>query len=163
MQLSPIITIPNPSASLPPRFMSSVSHELRTPLNGIIGLSEGLLSGSSGELGDSVRHQVQIIRTSGNRLLALINDIMDAAALRQGRLVVKQEAVNLNHLVQDVLDLTRPLVSKHVALMNNLSTDLWVRGDRDRIVQVLNNLLGNAAKFTSQGQIAVHGGVLPEG
>lgn len=75
------------------RFMSSVSHELRTPLNGIIGLSDGLLNDGCGVLAAEVRRQVQIIRTSGLRLLALINDIMDAAALRHSQLVLKQEIV----------------------------------------------------------------------
>jgi len=93
------------------RFMSSVSHELRTPLNGIIGISEGMLSGCCGIMPEQVRHQICIIRTSGARLLALINDVMDAAALRQNKLVLKQEVVVLRHVVEDVLDLTRSLIN----------------------------------------------------
>eukprot|EP00775_Hariotina_reticulata_P013644 gene13644-13767_t len=93
-------------------FMSSVSHELRTPLNGIIGISEGLLSGCCGILNQSVRRQIYIMRTSGARLLALINDVMDAAALRQHRLVLKQESMDLRQIVGDVTDLTRSLVSQ---------------------------------------------------
>jgi len=62
-----------------------------------------------------VRHQVCIIRTSGARLLALINDVMDAAALRQNKLVLKQETVMLQHVVADVFDLTRSLVSLSVS------------------------------------------------
>ena len=74
------------------------------------GISEGMLSGCVGVLPEAVRRQIYIIRTSGARLLALINDVMDAAALRQHRLVLKKERVPLKHLVDDMLDLTRPLV-----------------------------------------------------
>lgn len=84
------------------RFMSSVSHELRTPLNGIIGISEGMLSGCCGVLPEGVRRQIYIIRTSGARLLALINDVMDAAALRQNKLVLKSERVRAHMPVHHV-------------------------------------------------------------
>jgi len=77
------------------RFMSSISHEFRTPLNGIIGLSEALMSNLCGAVDDKVHHQLHIIRTSGLRLLALINDIMDAAALRRSQLFVKSEPVRV--------------------------------------------------------------------
>ncbi|KXZ46245.1 hypothetical protein GPECTOR_45g115 [Gonium pectorale] len=137
------------------RFMSSVSHELRTPLNGIIGISEGMLSGCCGVLPEGVRRQIYIIRTSGARLLALINDVMDAAALRQNKLVLKQEQVVLRHVVDDVLDLTRSLVDSEVQLVNLVPPRMLVVGDTGRIVQILNNLLGNAAKFTRRGQIRV--------
>ncbi|GFH12981.1 uncharacterized protein HaLaN_08775 [Haematococcus lacustris] len=123
------------------RFMSSVSHELRTPLNGIIGISEGMLSGCCGVLPEQTRRQIYIIRTSGARLLALINDVMDASALKQNKLVLKQEQIVLRHAVDDVLDLTRSLVDHE--------------GDTGRLMQVLNNLLGNAAKFTRRGFIKV--------
>jgi signal transduction histidine kinase len=69
-----------------------------------------MLSGCVGVLPEAVRRQLYIIRTSGARLLALINDVMDAAALRQHRLVLKKERVPLRPLVDDMLDLTRPLV-----------------------------------------------------
>lgn len=137
------------------RFMSSVSHELRTPLNGIIGISEGMLSGCCGVLAEQVRRQIYIIRTSGARLLALINDVMDAAALRQNKLILKQEQIVLRQLVEDVLDLTRSLVDSTVELRNTVPPNLMVLGDTGRIVQILNNLLGNAAKFTRQGYIKV--------
>lgn len=76
------------------------------------GVSEGLLSGCCGVLSEAVRRQIYIVRTSGARLLALINDVMDAAALRQHRLVLKPEQLDLRPLVGDVVDLTRSLVSE---------------------------------------------------
>lgn len=65
------------------RFMSSMSHELRTPLNGIIGLSDALLVGSCGEINDQALKTITTIKTSGARLLNLINDILDAASMRK--------------------------------------------------------------------------------
>lgn len=75
------------------------------------GISEGLLANCCGPLSESVRKQLFIVRTSGARLLALINDVMDAATLRQRRLVLKQERLQLRQVVGDVVDLTRSLVS----------------------------------------------------
>ncbi|MEW5298288.1 MAG: hypothetical protein WDW36_001429 [Sanguina aurantia] len=75
------------------RFMNSMSHELRTPLNGIIGISEGMLSGCCGVLHERVTHQIHIICTSGARLLSLIHDVMDAAVLHHKSLVLKQDPV----------------------------------------------------------------------
>ncbi|MEW5309073.1 MAG: hypothetical protein WDW38_000984 [Sanguina aurantia] len=121
------------------RFMNSMSHELRTPLNGIIGISEGMLSGCCGRA----------------RLLSLIHDVMDAAVLNHKSLVLKQDPVMLRPLVDDVLDLTRSLVDSSVDLRNNVPPGMVVAGDAGRIVQILNNLLGNAAKFTRRGHIRV--------
>ena len=92
------------------RFMSSMSHELRTPLNGIIGLSDGLLVGACGAISEAKMKTIATIRSSGARLLNLINDILDAASFRMGKLVVKHEQVNLSKVVEDVIDLCQPLV-----------------------------------------------------
>lgn len=78
------------------------------------GISEGLLANCCGVLSESVRKQLFIVRTSGARLLALINDVMDAATLRQHRLVLKQERLELRQVVGDVVDLTRSLVRSGV-------------------------------------------------
>lgn len=80
------------------------------------GISEGLLSGCCGVLPAVVRRQVYIVRTSGARLLALVNDVMDAAALSQDRLVLSFARVALRPLAGDVVDLTRSLVRMRAAL-----------------------------------------------
>jgi signal transduction histidine kinase len=100
------------------------------------GISEGLLSGCCGILNESVRRQIYIVRTSGARLLALINDVMDAAALRQHRLVLKQERMELRQLVGDVSDLTRSLVDNEVSLRNEVPEGMLVWADSGRIIQV---------------------------
>jgi signal transduction histidine kinase len=100
------------------------------------GISEGLLSGCCGILNESVRRQIYVVRTSGARLLALINDVMDAAALRQHRLVLKQERLELRQVVGDVSDLTRSLVDNDVSLRNEVPEGMLVWADSGRIIQV---------------------------
>lgn len=96
-------------------------HCLQTVITSTAGISEGLLANCCGVLSESVRKQLFIVRTSGARLLALINDVMDAATLRQHRLVLKQERFELRQVVGDVMDLTRSLVSR-ISLLGHLAT-----------------------------------------
>lgn len=119
------------------------------------GVSEGLLSGSCGQLSEAVRHQVYIMRASGARLLMLINNVMDATALRRTKAALNYERVDLWQVVANVADLTRSSVDADVALTNNVPRGLEVWADSGRVVQVLNNLLSNAAKFTHAGCIRV--------
>ncbi|KAG2487120.1 hypothetical protein HYH03_014233 [Edaphochlamys debaryana] len=140
-------------------FLSAMSHELRTPLNGIIGLSESLMAGACGQLPDKALKTVSTVKLSGKRLLQLINDILDAAKMKQGTLVIKHEKVDIKRLVTDVLDLSLPLVRKGVKLVNNVGNVPKIVGDNGRIVQILYNLVGNSAKFTRQGIISITAGV----
>ncbi|GAX76579.1 hypothetical protein CEUSTIGMA_g4025.t1 [Chlamydomonas eustigma] len=138
------------------RFMSSMSHELRTPLNGIIGLSEGILVGSCGNVPETAKKTIATIKTSGSRLLNLINDILDAASFRMGKLLVKHEKVNLFKAAEDVRDLCQPLAKRNVRIVNEIREGLpLVKGDTGRIIQIFHNLIGNACKFTQQGTITV--------
>lgn len=138
------------------QFIALMSHELRTPLNGIIGLSDGLLAGSCGPLDRRLARTVVAVKNSGHRLLGVINDILDAATCIKGELVVARAKVDLHALVDDVAELTRPLLARGVTLTNKISRNAaYVAGDFNRIVQIMHNLLGNAAKFTSQGDIMV--------
>eukprot|EP00798_Chlamydomonas_sp_ICE-L_P018021 gene18021-24433_t len=124
-------------------FLSTMSHELRTPLNGIIGLSESLIG-------------------SGNTNLPtkLINDVLDAATLKQGTMVIKHEKVNIKRVVSDVLALCSPLMKKGVRLVNKVDSQIpKIVGDTGRIAQILYNLLGNAAKFTMSGTVTVKAGL----
>ncbi|GLC56046.1 hypothetical protein PLESTB_001058700 [Pleodorina starrii] len=138
------------------RFMSSMSHELRTPLNGIIGLSDALLVGSCGDINDQALKTITTIKTSGARLLNLINDILDAASMRKGKLTIKHEKVNLKRVVDDVIDLCQPLAKRGVKLVNDLRENVpFVLGDTGRIIQVFHNLIGNSCKFTHNGFISI--------
>ncbi|PRW60699.1 hybrid sensor histidine kinase response regulator [Chlorella sorokiniana] len=145
------------------QFIALMSHELRTPLNGIIGLSNVLLMDVDSLPPDTCK-TVTTIRNSGARLLNLINDILDAAALRKGKLAVQQGKVNLKNVADDVVDLTEALAKPGVNIRNKITADApLVVGDTSRIVQVLYNLIGNAAKFTERGDIWVDATSSPDG
>lgn len=144
-------------------FLANTSHELRTPLNGIIGIAESLVDGATGSLPDATRANLSMISASGRRLSTLINDILDFSKLRHHGLVLHQTPIGLREVVEVVLLLSKPLVGiKTIQLINNIPPDLppaWA--DEDRLQQILHNLIGNAIKFTEQGQIVVSAQVQP--
>ncbi len=145
-------------------FLANVTHELKTPLHGIIGISESLVDGVAGILPKLAKKNLQLINLSGRRLTSLVNDILDFSKLREHDIALILKPVDLRTLSDVVLELSRPLLgNKHVQLVNNVPPDLpAAEGDENRLQQVLFNLLGNAIKFTSEGEIAItaenHGG-----
>lgn len=139
--------------------LARTSHELRTPLNGIIGLAEGLLDEAPGE----AKASLEMIASSGRRLAHLVDDILDTAALENGRVALRPAAVDLVAVIDDVLALSAPLVrNKPVRLRRNTGALPLAWADRDRVEQVLLNLVGNAARFTEAGEVEV-GAVEAEG
>ena len=135
-------------------FIAVVTHELRTPLNGIIGLSDALLASSA--LDGANERSLSAIRNSGIRLLTLVNDVLDAAAMKRGTLVVQFHRILISNIVDDVLELTAPLVRPGVRLTSKIpAVTPPIRGDPQRLVQVLYNLVGNACKFTEEGEIRI--------
>ncbi|KAI8110072.1 hypothetical protein M9435_001752 [Picochlorum sp. BPE23] len=135
-------------------FIAVVTHELRTPLNGIIGLSEALLA--SRVLDGANARSLSAIRNSGIRLLALVNDVLDAAAMKRGTLSIHAKRLQISKIIDDVLELTAALVSPGVKLSTRVSAITPpVLGDPQRLVQVLYNLVGNACKFTEEGEILI--------
>ncbi len=132
-------------------FFSSMSHDMRTPLNAIIGLS-ALAQEHAGDR-EQVSGYLEKIQYSSRQLLGLINDILDMSRLEQGKLEVNNEPIDLQDCVEQCLEPFRlqagsqgKTLSTHILLQ-----DRWVLGDPFRIGQVLNNLLSNAFKFTSDG------------
>jgi PAS domain S-box-containing protein len=132
-------------------FVSVVSHELRTPLTSIHGslgmLASGLLSADS----ESGKRLLKIATDSTDRLVRLINDILDIERIESGRVKMEREICNLADLIKSVVNLMQPLADKAGVQLSiaSLSTRLWV--DQDRIVQTLTNLLSNAIKFSTAG------------
>ncbi|MEO0055003.1 MAG: hypothetical protein RLZZ50_950 [Verrucomicrobiota bacterium] len=134
-------------------FLASMSHELRTPLNSILGLSESLLERIAGPLTDRQERYLGLVTNSGRHLLALINDILDLAKIEAGEQTLECSAFSIAELCHDALQLVEPVARRHNQRLESELPDDRVRihADSRRMKQILINLLGNAAKFTSEG------------
>lgn len=138
-------------------FLANTSHELRTPLNGIIGLAESLMDGVAGKLSPEAMKNLRMIVFSGRRLFNLVNDLLDFSKLKNNEIVLQLKPLSLRAIVEVVLMLSKPLVGqKNVALVNDVAKGLPpVYGDENRLQQILLNLVGNAIKFTENGQVII--------
>ncbi|MCP4131817.1 MAG: SpoIIE family protein phosphatase [bacterium] len=144
-------------------FLANTSHELRTPLNGIIGITESLIDGATGELSVETNKNLYMISSSGRRLASLVNDVLDFSKLKNQDLVLKLRSVDLRQLVEIVLTLSKPLlVDKAVELNNEIPETIpYVLADEERLQQIFHNLVGNAIKFTASGTISISAEVIP--
>jgi two-component system sensor histidine kinase BarA len=132
-------------------FLATMSHELRTPLNSILGFSEVLLS--SQPMNDKQNRWVGNIQSSGQRLLNLINDILDLAKIEAGKLEVHLEEVAAGDLCEEQINMFRPVAQKkNIELRTQVETGVpLLRQDAGKLRQILSNLLSNAIKFTPEG------------
>ncbi len=149
-------------------FLSSMSHELRTPLNAILGYAQILKRQEN--LTDTQRQQLEIMRSSGEHLLTLINDILDVGKIEAGKMDIEQVAFDLPALMRQAFNLTRlNAEEKELRFLYEEQSPLpsYVRGDERKLRQILLNLLSNAVKYTSRGSVTlrvaydhVEGGIL---
>ena len=140
-------------------FLATVSHEIRTPTNGILGMTELLLDTS---LTPEQRDYADTIRTSGEALLLIVNDILDFSEFDSGNLQLEETDFDVNRLLKDVVGLFQERAhSKGVTLSGLIQAEVptWLHGDSGRLRQILNNLLANAVKFTEHGEIVVRADV----
>ncbi|MCI0580579.1 MAG: ATP-binding protein [Chloroflexi bacterium] len=139
-------------------FLASMSHELRTPLNSILGFTDLLLMELDGPLPPKVRSDLEVIHTSSEHLLSLINDVLDMAKIEAGKLHLAPVLFDLHEVLTEVVGIATPLAQeKSLALQLGPEANqvLAVEADRTRIRQVLLNLVGNAIKFTSVGGVTI--------
>ena len=138
-------------------FLAVMSHELRTPLNAIDGYAELLELGVRGPITDSQRDDIRRIRRSQKHLLALINDVLNFVRLEAGTVRYHIHTFRLADAIHDVEDVTAPqLHAKRLRFVRNCDDDIRVRADRDKVDQILVNLMTNAIKFTDpDGEIAI--------
>ena len=137
-------------------FLATMSHEIRTPMNAILGMAELL---QETQLTTTQKWYIKTLNQSGESLMTLINDILDLSKIESGQLTMEKTAFNLRQSIDEVMELfTFTAFDTGIKLSHQIGEDVprWMQGDQARLRQVLLNLIGNAVKFTQEGQVAIH-------
>ncbi|TDM08182.1 MAG: hypothetical protein C4K60_01395 [Ideonella sp. MAG2] len=133
-------------------FLSRASHELRTPLNAVVGFAQLMSMDTANPLPPEQAHRLMGLRSAGQRLLDLVNDVLDVARIEAGGFALKKDRVDLGQVVETCLVTMRPMAAaREVVLQANLSEEAAVCGDTMALEQVLINLLSNAIKYNRHG------------
>jgi len=145
------------ASRLKSQFLANMSHEFRTPLNAILGYTHMLLQGVAGDLPGNIRRQLTRIDSNGRHLLTIINEILDITRIEAGKMPMQISEFSLNELVPEVMTELDPVISRSKLLVTSrlASESPLMVSDRQKVKQVLVNLLSNALKFTHQGRIEI--------
>jgi PAS domain S-box-containing protein len=145
------------ASALKSQFLANMSHEFRTPLNAILGYTSMLLKGVSGELSAHQRRNLERIDSNSQHLLSIINDILDITRIEAGKMPLTVTAFPLPALVREVLAEVEPLIARTTLTVTTQVDEALppLQSDRQKVKQIVINLLTNALKFTAQGWVTV--------
>jgi PAS domain S-box-containing protein len=145
------------ASALKSQFLANMSHEFRTPLNAILGYTNMLLQGTYGELSHTQRRSLARVDSNSRHLLALISDILDISRIEAGRMPLQISRFRAGELVAEVLQELEPVISHSAVRLEVKSRGRIpvIRSDRQKVKQILVNLLSNALKFTHEGRIRI--------
>jgi len=144
-------------------FVANISHELRTPINGIMGFIQLMLAG---ELTEKQRQRAEIVKSSSEHLLQLVNDLLDLSRIASNSVDLDCAPFDVAEMCDEVIGMMTPLAAKNDLVLESeihVPERAHVTGDRSRIKQILLNLIGNAIKFTEEGSITLNVGEEPDG
>lgn len=142
------------STKLKSQFLASMSHELRTPMNSILGLTELMLSDQT--ISDKSQERLGVVLKSGKRLMQLINDILDLSKIEAGKMTMAEDNIVLDDLLKEVETSIKPLANDKdldFIVTKEMDSRVIIQTDKNKITQILLNLLGNAVKFTHKGKV----------
>lgn len=145
------------SERLKSAFLANMSHEIRTPLNGILGFASLIFEDEPEK--DLAKHYAEIIWKNGDRLLGLINKILDISKIESGTMTLERNIVTPDHIIDEVIQLFQVVAMKQnneiIKKVDPNHQDLKVYADQIKLIQILSNLLSNALKFTRKGSIEI--------
>ncbi|OZB90857.1 ATP-binding protein [Paenibacillus sp. XY044] len=139
------------------QFLANTSHELRTPLHGIINIAQSVLAREDGAIQKDSRSNMELLITISRRMAHLLNDLLDASRLKDHRIVLRQESLQVEPVIQGVIGMLAYMTEgKPIQVGLSVSGPLpSVYADEQRLIQILSNLLHNAIKFTDEGSVNV--------
>jgi len=145
------------ASALKSQFLANMSHEFRTPLNAILGYTHMLLNGVSGPVTDPQRKSLTRIDSNSQHLLALINDILDITRIEAGRMPLNLASFDIAELVHEVMSELEPIIKRSTLRVSSRlrGTVPLLRSDRQKVKQIVLNLLSNALKFTQSGSVTI--------
>ncbi len=154
-QIKLLINKTQEASRLKSEFIANMSHELRTPLNSIIGFTQLVLIQAANTLTPKHIKHLQTVERNGHHLLNLINQILDLSAIEVGKDDLILEKFNCVELINEVIELALPLAEKKQLKLINESREreIFIQSDRQKLFQILINLIGNAIKFTEKGEV----------